>query len=171
MSTMLKLASLVCLIAALGAMPFTLGACDKAPAGKELVTIKGKKFYVDPALDQKTREKGLGGRESIPADGGMIFYFPYNDVLQFVMRDCPVAIDIAFLDEAGRVLAIHEMKPEEPKKPGESDAMYEMRLKRYSSRFPARAAVEVAGGTLVPLGLKTGDVIEFDRDGLKARVK
>ena len=37
-----------------------------------------------------------------------------------VMRDCRVAIDVAFLDGAGRVVAIHEMPVEPPRLPRES---------------------------------------------------
>lgn len=169
MPAVFKLPALLCVLC--GAALLLSGCDTKAPAGKERVVIKGKAFFLDPALDDASRIKGLGGRATIPPDGGMIFVFPFAAPLEFVMRDCPVAIDIAFLDDSGRVLTIHEMKPEEPRREGETPEAYESRLRRYPSRFPSRVAVEVAGGTLLPLGLKPGDVIEFDREGLKARVK
>ncbi|HVZ94106.1 MAG TPA: DUF192 domain-containing protein [Phycisphaerales bacterium] len=147
-------------------------SCEpKAPDGKTTVKIAGKAFQLDEALDELTRMKGLGGRASIPDDGGMIFVFPSIQVMQFVMRDCPVAIDVAFLDNSGRVLVFHEMTPEDPRKPGESKQAYEDRLKRYSSRFPARIAVETQGGMMKKLGLKAGDIIQFDKDSLLKRAK
>ncbi len=146
--------------------------CDTRTAdGREIVTVAGTQFKLDGALDHATRTKGLGGRTEIPADGGMIFVFPIVSVLEFVMRDCPVPIDVAFLDDSGRVLTIHEMTPEDPQRAGESPEIYEQRLKRYSSRYPARYAVELAGGTYRKLGVKPGDLIEFDREGLKKRLK
>jgi hypothetical protein len=149
-------------------------ACSNDPAvpeGRELVTIKGERFFLEPAIDEATRFKGLGGRETIEPSGGMIFVFPQPRQLAFVMRDCKAPIDIAFLSESGRVMTIHEMKPEEPQKPGESDMAYETRLPRYPSRFPCRYAVEVAGGTWDRLGVREGDEILFDLDGLKARAR
>lgn len=138
----------------------------------EPVTIAGEEFMLDVAADDDSRIVGLGGRESIPERGGMIFSFPLPPrVLGFVMRNCPNPIDVAFLDDAGRILVIHEMPAEEPQRPDEDDAAYERRLKVYSSRFPCRFAVEVAGGTLAKLGVKPGDVIKFDIDGLKKRTR
>lgn len=135
------------------------------------VKIKGKTFALEVALDDSVRVKGLGGREKIAEDGGMVFVFARPFKQEFVMRDCPIAIDIAFLDGAGRVLAMHEMTPEEPRKAGESAEAYESRLKRYGSRFPSQFVVEVAGGTLRRLGLEVGDLIVLDTEGLKARAR
>lgn len=149
----------------------TLGSCGEPPRpGLEKVVVKGKTFWVEPALDEPTRIKGLGGRASIPEDGGMLFVFTFATVQQFVMRDCTFDIDIAFLDNAGRVVAFHTMLMD-PRKPGESDNDYEMRLKRYSSKFAARMALEVRGGTFATLGLKEGDILELDVEGLKRRAK
>lgn len=140
-------------------------------SGRVPAVIGSKTFMVEPALDDATRIKGLGQRDKIDPDGGMVFVFPFPAVLGFVMRDCPVPIDIAFLDDAGRVLSMYEMQPEEPRKAGESDADYDNRLKRYSSRYPSRLVIEVAGGSLRSLGLKEGDKVKLDIEGLKRRVK
>ncbi|MGP1347734.1 MAG: DUF192 domain-containing protein [Phycisphaerales bacterium] len=134
------------------------------------VRIEGEVFRLEPALDDATRFRGLGGRGSLPERGGMVFAFPFSQRLEFVMRDCLIDIDIAFLNNTGRVLAMHTM-PVQPREPGETDAAYESRLARYSSRYPARFAVEVRGGLLRELGLEVGDVIEFDHEGLKERAR
>ena len=134
------------------------------------VRIEGEVFRLEPALDDATRFRGLGGRASLHERGGMVFAFPFSQRLEFVMRDCLIDIDIAYLNNTGRVLAMHTM-PVEPREPGESDEAYEARLARYSSRYPARFAVEVRGGLLRELGLEVGDVIEFDHEGLKERAR
>jgi uncharacterized membrane protein (UPF0127 family) len=135
------------------------------------VKIAGKTFKVEPALDDATRIRGLSGRTEIPDDGGMIFVFPDIQVRYFVMRDCPVPIDIMFLDGAGRVLVTHAMIPEEPREPNETAFEYEERLKRYASRFPTGIAIELKGGKIKELGLKPGDKVEFDIEGLKKRAR
>lgn len=149
-------------------------ACTKpppGPPGTERVTIKGRAFNLTPAIDPGAREKGLGGVTEIPPDGGMIFAFATTRTLSFVMRDCTIPIDVAFLTENGTVLAWHAMVPDPPRQVGEDRIAYELRLKRYSSGYPARFAVEVAGGTFGQLGLTVGDQLEFDVQGLKARVR
>lgn len=173
------------LLLAFGTLP--MGACDapqEPPTAQraaltsgaaEVETIKvvmeGETFQLEPALDDATRFKGLGGRTEIAKDSGMLFVFPYAAKQAFVMRDCPIAIDIAYLDPAGRVVRIHEMQPEEPQKPGESDYDYNQRLKQYESRYPAQFVVEVAGGRLREIGLDEGDLVKFDVQGLKARAR
>lgn len=145
----------------------------RAPSGLPTapVTVKGERFIMELALDDASRITGLSGRAEIDPKGGMLFVFPTAQRREFVMRDCPVPIDIAFLDPSGRVVAVHAMVPEEAKREGENDRQYEERLKRYSSRFPAQFAVETAGGRLTALGLKEGDLVQFDTASLKARAQ
>lgn len=143
------------------------------------VTIAGKRFTLDVASTDATRVKGLGGRTDIPEDGGMIFVFPPSQVreMAFVMRDCPIDIDIIFLDGVGRALAMHEMKKEPPRgpdegKPGDfTNAKYESKLKKYHSYFPASFAIELRAGTIKKLGVKEGDLVQMDVKGLKAMAK
>jgi uncharacterized membrane protein (UPF0127 family) len=158
-------------LALLGACATTACTDPPPPPGTQRVTILGKRFHLTVAADPGSREKGMGGITEIPPDGGMIFAFTASRPLHFVMRDCPIPIDVAFLSETGTVLSWHAMVPEEPQREGEDAMAYELRLKRYGSGFPARFAVEVAGGTLGELGLKIGDQIEFDVAGLKARAR
>src|SRR5262245_5375301 len=58
------------------------------------VTVGGTTFKLEPALDDATRIKGLGGRAAIEETGGMVFVFTNIVPRDFVMRDCPAAIDI-----------------------------------------------------------------------------
>ena len=51
------------------------------------VRVGGETFRLELALDDETRTLGLGGREEIPRDGGMLFVFPQAAQLSFVMRD------------------------------------------------------------------------------------
>jgi hypothetical protein len=125
-------------------------------------TIAGERFVLEVASDPIAMHRGLGGRARIDPQGGMLFVYAAPSMLAFVMRDCPVPIDVAFLDDAGRVIAVHEMKPEPPRASGEGAEAYEARLPEYRSPLPARLAVEVAGGRLRALGVRPGDRIEIE---------
>jgi hypothetical protein len=161
----------------------TLHGCDKpAPAINGTTaeaTIAGKKFSLKIAAENAVRMRGLGGFREIAEDGGMIFVFPRLMVGQmgFVMRDCPIDIDIMYLDGAGKVLTTYEMKAEPPRgqdegKDGDmTNTKYENRLKQYDSRFATTFVIELKAGTIKKLGVKENDVIEFDRDALKRMAK
>jgi uncharacterized membrane protein (UPF0127 family) len=92
------------------------------------------------------------------------------------MRDCPIPIDIMFVDATGRITAIHEMKPEPPRTEEEKkltipaggqpwqgyNAGYEDRLTRYHSKFSAQYAIELAGGAIRKLGLAENQKLDLD---------
>lgn len=154
------------------------GSADVKAETHAKVTINGRTFNLELALNNDTRFKGLSERTEIPADGGMLFVFPdyAAGVQDFVMRDCGIPIDIIYLDGAGRIQAFHEMKVEPPRgegegKVGEINTKYEQRLKRYSSRFPSQFAIELKGGTIPSLNLSAGQKVELDAAGLKKRAR
>jgi uncharacterized membrane protein (UPF0127 family) len=144
-----------------------------APATPEIVQVgvAGETFEVELAADRETRIRGLSGRESIPRNGGMLFVLPRPVPMQMVMRDCPNPIDVAFADAMGRVVAIHAMVPEPPRRADESSASYESRLPGYPSGELAQFALETAGGRLAEVGLRVGDRLHFPAQDLIARAK
>ena len=142
------------------------GCADSSSATHTNVSIAGQTFHLELALTTKQRMQGLSDRDHIPADGGMLFVFPDHQVREqrFVMRQCLVPIDIIFLDPNARVVATHQMTVEPYDTPDD-------KLKRYSSRYPAQFAIELAGGTLDQLSVKSGDQIALPTDKLKARAQ
>lgn len=137
----------------------------------EEVQISGKTFKLERADTNDSRVRGLSGRTEIKPDGGMLFVFADAARRNFVMRDCPIGIDIIFLDPTGRVVATHKMKPEEPRRPGESDETYERRLRLYPSGYGAQFAIELKADTLDQLKLRNGDQIKLDLERLKRNAK
>jgi len=135
------------------------------------VEIAGELFELELAIDSRDKQRGLSGRRTIAPDGGMLFVNPRPTPSAMVMRDCPVPIDVAFLDATGRVVAIHEMKIEPPRGRDEDPLAYERRLPVYDSGAPAAFAVETAGGRLRALGLAVGDPLVFDADALTKRAR
>ncbi len=167
-----RLTSALLGIVALGLCVAALAGCEEpAREGRERVVMAGRTFWLEPALDDATRLRGLGGRATIEPEGGMLFVFTAAAPLSFVMRDCLTDIDIAFLDGSGRVVATHEMKMEAPRGEGEEEGVYEARLKKYPSRYASQIVVEVGPGTLRKLGVKAGDLVTLEAEGLKRRAK
>ena len=66
----------------------------------------GVSLKIEYALTEATREKGLGGRESIAPDYGMLFVFPKDDYYGFWMKDTLVPLDMFWLDDKGQVVSI-----------------------------------------------------------------
>lgn len=128
------------------------------------VTIAGRTFELELALDNDARHQGLGGRESIPEDGGMLFVFPGAAQLQFIMRDCLVPIDLIYVGPSGRVVATHQMKVEPPGTPDDE-------MTRYPSRWPAQFAIELRGGALDEIQVSPGDKVEMPLEALKRRAR
>lgn len=163
--------------------------CEKSAGGDvQSVKIGGKWFHLEIAATDAVRMKGLGQRDHIDADGGMLFVF--KDQIRpsagFVMRDCPIDIDIIYLNPDGHVVSKYEMKAEKPRNPDGSDGKtgefggpsdspeskhYEERLKKYDSRFPMQYAIELKGGTLPGLSIKEGDKIDLPYADLKKRAE
>jgi uncharacterized protein len=172
--TMTTLTALLCV---LGLSLMTTGCDEQSKANAKTVPVKinGTTFFLEVAADSETRTKGLMFREHIEDDGGMIFVFPESQVRvqSFWMKNCLTDMDIIYLDGTGRVLVSYEMKKQEPKRANESEDDYEARMREsdYSSRFPATFAIEIAPGKAAALGVKEGDVIDFDVAALKKRAK
>lgn len=187
---------LVAVLIVAGATVLGLRACDDtASHGVQTVKVGGEWFHLEIADTDPVRMKGLGQRDHIDPDGGMLFVFtqPQNPSRGgFVMRDCPIDIDIIYLDGSGRVGNWHAMKadprgPDEGK-PGETgvDAggnsvpmsegaqKYEARLHRYEPRFAYQFAIELKGGTIesrLKGKIKEGDKIDMPLEALKKHAK
>jgi uncharacterized membrane protein (UPF0127 family) len=93
--------------------------------------------------------RGLGGREALPDDRGMLFVFPDSDRHAFWMKDMLIPIDIIWVSAEGRVVDIQTAQPE----PGVPDAQ----LKRYSPIAPAQHVLEVRAGLAAEKGVQPGD--------------
>lgn len=158
---------LVLLFAAAALM---LAGCDKDTSGTYPVKIAGEWFTLETAISQGEQARGLGGRESIADDGGMIFIFDRDEERNFWMLDCLVDIDILYLDWQGFIVSAHTMKAQPARRPDESEAAYHERLRAdsYPSRGRCRYVIELRAGRIAELGLRKGQKIDLDLERLKA---
>lgn len=131
-------------------LPFHLFGCQQRRDPAK-VRINGKEWFVDLAMTNKARYKGLSGRGTLPDDVGMLFMYPRPEVLNFCMRGCPVSLDIAFLDANLRVVRMYTMQVEED----------QAGRVPYSSVVPAQYVLETAEGALGKAGVAVGAKAEF----------
>jgi len=93
--------------------------------------------------------RGLGGRESLPDDRGMLFVFPEPGSDAFWMKDMLIPIDIIWISAEGRVVDIQTAQPE----PGVPDAQ----LKLYEPSALGQYVLEARAGVAAEKGVQVGD--------------
>ena len=128
------------------------------------LTLGGRVFTLELALDNQSRYRGLSHREQIDPDGGMLFVFDTARRQAFVMRDCLIPIDLIYLGPSGRIVHMHQMEVEPPETRKNPRRLYH-------SNGPAQFAIELAGGTLPQLALKEGQKINLPYEKLKTRLR
>lgn len=141
-----------------------LPGCTNDEPATQRVTIAGERFELDLALNDAQRTRGLMGVEHLDPNEGMLFVFPDLQPRRFWMKDCLIQIDVIFLDDRGRIVRMHTM---DPPAPGTRDSD----LRTYPSVYPARFAIELAGGRAEALGLSAGDQIDLPLERLKAMAR
>ena len=164
---------LACLIAVILSGPSQLPeAIDERPDRETVdIRIAGEEFSLWIAADDSSQHTGLAGLTDIPDRGGMLFVYPTPRPRRFYMAYCLIDIDLIFLDSESRIVALHEMSAEPPRRTDESEAAYSRRLPRYRSLQPAQYAIELKAGSIRRLGLRVGQRIDADISALIASPK
>jgi uncharacterized membrane protein (UPF0127 family) len=117
-------------------------------AAEETVEIVSKNgihlFAVELAANDEQRARGLMYRRELPEGRGMLFDFMREQEISMWMQNTYIPLDMIFIRGDGRILRIAENT--EP-----------LSTRVISSGGPARAVLEVLGGTTRKLGIKPGD--------------
>jgi hypothetical protein len=112
------------------------------------------------ATDDDSRAQGLMFRDQLRPGTGMLFFFPTAGDYPFWMKNTLIPLDIIWLDEGRKIVAIHHDVP--PCKTTECPS--------YPPNAVARYVLEVAAGVAKQHGLKVGDVLQFaNTDGVVGR--
>jgi uncharacterized membrane protein (UPF0127 family) len=128
-------------------LPRTRVEVVRPGAGVVLLTV-----YAEIASTLETRRRGLMERASLPADEGMLFIFEEPQPLSFWMFNTLVPLDILFIDERRRIIAIHGAVP--PCQPPR-------RCPTYASDGPAQFVLEVNAGLSAKVGVGLGDEVRW----------
>jgi uncharacterized protein len=117
------------------------------------VSINGNIFNVEVADTKERQAKGLGDRESLPIDSGMVFSFGTPGQHTFWMKGMKFPIDIIWIN-SGKIVKID--KNAQPPTPGQKDED----LERFSSGVNVTSVLEVNAGITDQLNIKEGDMVE-----------
>jgi uncharacterized membrane protein (UPF0127 family) len=108
---------------------------------------------VEIAATEASRRRGLGGRASLPPGAGMLFVYREPALHGFWMKDCLVALDIAFLGPDGTVLNVETLPP--------GVGIAEDAMPKAASRGPAQFVLETPAGRLAQSDVRAGDVVDL----------
>lgn len=111
--------------------------------------VAGKTVKLDIARSEEARAKGLGGRESMANNQGMLFVFDKPAVECFWMKDMRFSIDIIWLNTAKQVVHV------------ERNLSPETYPASYCPKLPAKYVVELNAGQADKLGISTGDTLRL----------
>ncbi|MEM9060286.1 MAG: DUF192 domain-containing protein [Pseudomonadota bacterium] len=109
------------------------------------VTAGDCRLVLEKATTPEASQIGLMNRPSMAADRGMVFAIPKGRKAVFWMKNTLIPLDIAFLSEEWRVLAIKQMQP--------------LDLTNVPGPDGTRIAVEVNEGRFAECGVAVGDQI------------
>ncbi|MBB5701710.1 hypothetical protein FHS76_001572 [Ochrobactrum daejeonense] len=117
---------------------------DKEPLTFVLSNGNKANFALEVAQTDEARMRGLMWRTDFPEGRAMIFVFGEMRRVMMWMQNTPLPLDMVFLDDKGRVSAIHENAV-----PFSENII--------SSEVPAAYVVELLAGTVKRTGIKLGD--------------
>ena len=123
------------------------------PAGKPqtglasiVLKVGGQSVRADIASTESTRQTGLMYRQKMGKHEGMLFVFPDIGYHAMWMRNTLIPLSVAYLNERGVILSIHEMQ-----------ALSET---AHQSAGPARFALEMNAGWFSANKVNVGETIQ-----------
>jgi hypothetical protein len=130
----------------------TAPLASTVPSGNS-VTIESKMVVVEIVSSEPLRAKGLSDRTSLPANSGMLFVFPSQNIIPtFWMKDMLIPIDIIWINN-GSIVKIDKNVQAPPA--GASDDA----LKTYSPGVPIDYVLEVNAGFSDQNNFKVGSPV------------
>ncbi|MBI3512491.1 MAG: DUF192 domain-containing protein [Proteobacteria bacterium] len=113
----------------------------------EIETRQGRHhFAVELATTSDQQVQGLMFRRALAPDAGMLFLYDDDHEIQMWMKNTLIPLDMVFIKADGTILNVAERTVPQS-------------LATIGSKGPARAVLEVNGGTAARLGIKPGDRI------------
>ncbi len=114
------------------------------------VRIRNEVFAVDLAITPKEKERGLGGRERLVENKGMLFVYDHKERYPFWMKDMRFPIDIVWIE--GKTIVDISKNVPAPRLPNEQ-------LPIYRPIAPVDIVLELPAGTADRVGMTIGDKI------------
>lgn len=134
---------------------YFLNPKEASTVEKNLVKINDLQVRVDFARDQESQSKGLGGKDSLSEDQGMLFVFEKESKYTFWMKDVKFPIDIIWISKDKKVVDFYKNAEAQLGVPDNE-------LKVYSPESPALYVLEVNAGLSEKYNIHLGDEVKFD---------
>ena len=145
MNSIYRLTRTIVLLAAFAAAP-TAQAKETAAAQTIILSVNGHAVKAELATDDATRQKGLMFRAHMGKNDGMLFVFPQVAYHAMWMRNTLIPLSVAYMDESGKIVSIHEMEPQTEIS--------------HQAEGPVRYALEMNAGWFRSNKIKPGDPIK-----------
>lgn len=123
------------------------------PVTRQLM-INSTTINVEIADTADKRNKGLGGRESLASDSGMLFLFDKPDRYPFWMKGMHFALDFIWIN-GSQVADLSQNVPAPAANAPDSA------LTIFSAGSPIDKVLEVPAGTIKNLNVKVGDSVQL----------
>lgn len=109
------------------------------------LTIQHHTLHAEVAATPKSRSLGLMHRQSLPPDTGMLFVFERTGQPCFWMKNTPLPLSIAFIDDNGAIVNMADMQPNT--------------RDNHCPVAPIRYALEMQQGWFKDKGIQPGDTV------------
>src|SRR3989338_2460075 len=122
---------------------------DPAGSASPTAQVGGKTVRVTAADTPATRQRGLGERNNLAPDEGMLFIFPQDGKYGFWMKNMKFPIDILWLSEARRIVYMAQ------------SVSPETYPQVFTPSIPARYVLELPAGYAKAYTVDVGDEVRF----------
>ena len=119
------------------------------------VTVGQAVFAAEIADTPKLRGKGLGQRDSLPEQTGMLFLFPNGQASSFWMKGMRFPLDFVWVGADCTVVDLIEDVQHAPPDTPSSE------LEIFESASPAAYTFEINAGEIAQFGIELGDEVRF----------
>ncbi len=149
---MVRLVPLIAWLSLVGLLSLACGApAEPAAQSSPRVTIQGQRIEVELARSKAEQSLGLGERDSLAWDRGMLFLYEGSGFYSFWMKGMRFDIDIVWIRD-DRIVDISHQVRHDPGGTGD----------RVRPRELVNVVLEVPAGYAASHGWRPGSRVEFD---------
>jgi uncharacterized protein len=115
------------------------------------IRIQNHTFSIEVAVTEAQKELGLGKREKLDANTGMLFPYDHKEQYNFWMKDMHFPLDFIWID--GKTVV--DITKNVPPPTGTEQPVV------ITPKVPVDKIFEVNAGTIAKYGIQIGDTVEF----------
>ncbi len=122
------------------------------PLGTKL-TVRGQTFDIELAVTEQEKQRGLGYRDSLAQNSGMLFIYDHAEQYGFWMKGMRFPLDIIWIKED----IIVDITNNIPNPINDSS-----QLLSFQPKVAVDKVLEVNAGTVNRLGIQVGDTVDIN---------